>query len=82
MHSLAYYNRGVAYDKIGQGDKAIADYTKAIEINPRDAEAYNYRGIAYYYKARYDKACSDWKRVCELGSCKNYEQAKSKGVCK
>jgi len=31
----------------GQNDKAIADYNKAIELNPRDAEAYNNRGLAY-----------------------------------
>ncbi len=42
-----YYNRGNAYGKKGQYDKAISDYTKAIEINPSYAKAYYNRGVAY-----------------------------------
>ena len=43
----AYLNRGVAYGHKGQYDKAISEFTKAIEINPRDAEAYYNRGLSY-----------------------------------
>ena len=41
-----YFDR--AYDKAEKGDYygAIADYTKVIEINPRNAAAYNNRGSA------------------------------------
>ena len=77
-----YADRGFDYWEKGQYDKAIFEYTKAIEINPRFAEAYYIRGRAYYYKRQYDKACSDWKRACELGSCVHYELAKRKGDCK
>ena len=38
---MAYYNRGIAYSKKGQYEKAISDYNKAIEINPGDAGPYN-----------------------------------------
>ena len=44
---VAYYNQGLAYFNKGQYDKAISDTSKAIEINPRDADAYNNRGNAY-----------------------------------
>ena len=39
-----------AYEKSDKGDYygAISDYTKAIEINPNDADAYNNRGVAKY----------------------------------
>jgi tetratricopeptide (TPR) repeat protein len=35
----AYYNRGVEYHDKGDRDRAIADFTKAIEINPKYAKA-------------------------------------------
>ena len=35
-----YYNRGVAYRVKGDHDRAIADYTKAVALNPNNAEAY------------------------------------------
>ena len=41
-----YYNRGIKkYDR-GDYYGAISDYTKAIEINPRDADAYYNRALA------------------------------------
>lgn len=42
--ALAYYKRGVAYDEKGELDSAIADYSKAIEINPLYGNAYFNRG--------------------------------------
>jgi Flp pilus assembly protein TadD len=46
--------------------KAISDYTKALEINPRDAEAYYNRGIAYGEKGQYDEAISDYNKALEI----------------
>ncbi len=43
---VAYNNRGVAKGELRDYDGAIADYTKAIEINPNYANAYYNRGIA------------------------------------
>jgi tetratricopeptide (TPR) repeat protein len=62
----AYYNRGLAYQLKKEYDKAIADYTKAIEINPNDAEAYNNRGLAYGSKKEYDKAIADYTKAIEI----------------
>jgi serine/threonine-protein kinase len=42
-----YYSRGYAYFDKGQYDKAISDFTKVIEINPRHAGAYNNIGWIY-----------------------------------
>ena len=34
--SLKYYVRGLIYTKLGQHEKAIEDYSRAIELNPSD----------------------------------------------
>jgi tetratricopeptide (TPR) repeat protein len=62
----AYYNRGVAWQKKGDYDRAITDYTKAIEINPGDALAYYNRGNAYQGKGQYERAISDYNKAIEL----------------
>ena len=48
----AYVERGNAYSGKGQYDQAIADYSKALEINPRYAMAYNNRGVACLFLGR------------------------------
>ena len=45
MYAEAYANRGVASGMTGQYDKAIADYNKSIEINPRYVEPYLNKAI-------------------------------------
>jgi len=62
-----YSVRGIAYAQKGQHDKAIADFTKAIEINPNYAEAYHNRGISYFYKREYEKAWDDVHKAEGLG---------------
>jgi len=57
----------VAYDRKGQQDQAIAELTKAIEINPKDAEVYTNRAVAYYNKREYDKAWEDVRKAESLG---------------
>ena len=45
---------------------AIADFTNAIEINPRYADAYRSRGWAWSDKREYDKAIADYTKVIEI----------------
>ncbi len=46
-----YGFRGFAYEKKGEYDRAIADYTKAIALKPKSANAYTNRGLAYERRA-------------------------------
>jgi tetratricopeptide (TPR) repeat protein len=50
----------------GQYDNAISDYTKVIETDPKNADAYVLRGDTYYKQGRYDKAISDLTQATEV----------------
>lgn len=43
--SIAYYNRGLAYENINDYTRAIADYSHAAALDPTNAAALLYRGI-------------------------------------
>ena len=47
-------------------DKAIADYTEAIRLNPKDADAYYNRGLAYWNKGKFDKAIAEYTEAIRL----------------
>jgi tetratricopeptide (TPR) repeat protein len=53
---------------MGEYDKAMSDYNKALEINPRYAKAYYNRGFLYRKMGEYDKAISDYTKAIEIDS--------------
>ncbi|MBT4482504.1 MAG: tetratricopeptide repeat protein, partial [Candidatus Latescibacteria bacterium] len=61
-----YTNRGNAYAKLDQYDKAIADYTKALDINPEYAIAFSNRGNAYSDSGNYETAIADFTKAIEI----------------
>ena len=61
-----YFNRGFEYAKKGKLDQAIADYTKALELNPKFDWAYYNRGNAYGKKGRHDRAIADYNKALEI----------------
>src|SRR5215831_7079346 len=79
MDADAYNHRGVASYKKGQYDQAIADYTKALEINPNDAEIYNNRGVVYGATRRDDQAIADLTKALEING-KYAEAYNNRGV--
>jgi tetratricopeptide (TPR) repeat protein len=64
--SAFYLNRGVDLFKKGQWDQAIAEFNKALELNPRNAEAYSCRGSAYLKRGRVDLAMADINKALEV----------------
>ena len=55
----------------GKYDQAIADFDKAIELNPQYAQAYSGRAKANYNKQEYVKAWEDVHKAEELGDSLN-----------
>lgn len=68
-----YLQRGESFSDAHQYDRAIADYTMAIQLKPDYAEAYNDRGFAYYLKGDAERAIADYTRAIELRP--NYPRA-------
>jgi len=66
--SLAYYNRGIAYFKKSQYDRAIADFDQAIQLDPNSTFALNNRGTAYARKGRFDRAIADFDQAIRLNT--------------
>ena len=64
--SMAYYNRGVAYDGKNEVDLAIRDYNQTIQLNPNSADAYNNRGYAYNQKGEIERAIEDYNQAIQL----------------
>ncbi|HEX9882772.1 MAG TPA: tetratricopeptide repeat protein, partial [Desulfobaccales bacterium] len=50
----------------GDWDQAIADCTRALELNPTYALAYSSRGSSYLKKGDWDRALADYNRALEL----------------
>jgi Flp pilus assembly protein TadD len=63
--SVYYYNRALIYDARNEDQKAIGDYTKCIELDPDDADAYNNRGVIWGSLGKYDDAIKDYTYIIE-----------------
>ena len=61
-------NRGIEKGKKGDLDGAIADFTRAIELNPKDDAPYYNRAQAKWLKKDRAGAIADYTRAIELGS--------------
>lgn len=64
----SYYERGLQYYHTGDYNQAIADFTRAIEIDPNFADAYHRRGEMYFSKKDYDKSWEDIHKAQSLGN--------------
>ena len=62
----AYNERGLAYDKAGDYQRAIADYSKAMELGPKLAAAYNSQGTAHLILGDYERALADYETALKL----------------
>ena len=64
--AIAFNNRGSAYDKKNDYDRAIADYNEAIRLDPSYATALRNRGKVRYKKDDYDGSIADLDKAIRL----------------
>ncbi|NEQ68371.1 MAG: tetratricopeptide repeat protein [Symploca sp. SIO2D2] len=64
-HLFRFTNRYTYSDK-GKLDQAIADYNRALKINPKFAEAYHNRGGAYHNKGELEQAIADYTQAFKI----------------
>ena len=65
---MAYFHRGNAYGDSDDYDRAVADYTTAIDLKPDYFEAFNNRATAYRKKGLLDRAIDDYSKAISLNS--------------
>jgi len=66
MTASDYNNRGIAYDNLGETDRAIADFNIAIHMKTDYAKAYNNRGLSYSTKGMNQEAITDFDIAIRL----------------
>ena len=69
----AYNNRGIAYERTGNYEKAIEDYDNMIALAPKSSVAYNNRGIIHAKKREYNLAIADFSKA--IGFAPDYVEA-------
>jgi len=62
----AYYHRGGDYIVKGKRDRAIADFSKTIELDPKHVNAYYNRAFSYFLLQQQEAAIADYSKVIEL----------------
>lgn len=66
--SNTYYNKGVAFAKSGEYEKAIEQFDLVLTIFPKDEEALYNKGFMNYKLNKMDQACQIWSGLRSLGS--------------
>jgi protein O-mannosyl-transferase len=64
--TLVYNDRGIAYAKLGQYQRAIEDFNKAISISSANIYSYNCRGIVYAKLGQDQRAIDDFNTAVRL----------------
>jgi tetratricopeptide (TPR) repeat protein len=59
----AYYERAIAYYRLGNYSQAIADFNELISRNPNNSDAYVRRGFCFAKLKEYEKAIADYNQA-------------------
>ncbi|NLA41822.1 MAG: tetratricopeptide repeat protein [Smithella sp.] len=66
LDAAEWFEKGYAAGTSGNYNEALASFNKAIELDPKDADAYNNRGIAYDNLGNHKQAIKDYNKAIEL----------------
>jgi len=65
-HKLALITRGTAHLKLNLAEEAIADFSRAISVDPSYPRAYHMRGVVREQQGDNDEALADFNKAIEL----------------
>jgi tetratricopeptide (TPR) repeat protein len=60
-----HFRQGFTYQDQGDLDKALAEYEKAVQLNPGYTKAYTNAGAIYLQREDYDRAIEQFQKVIE-----------------
>jgi tetratricopeptide (TPR) repeat protein len=66
VRAIAYVGRGLAWQSKGDRDRAMADFTDAIRLDPDNSLAYSNRGILWREKQDIDRAIADFSDAIRI----------------
>ena len=64
--AVAYFQRGRAWDGKNDDDRAIADYSEAVRLNPKVGDYFYNRGLDYTVKGDFTRAIADYTAAINL----------------
>ena len=72
----AYSRRASLFGQLRDWDRALADFAKAIELEPRNADVWTRRANFYVDQGQWEKALADFEKALEVqpanaGDCNN-----------
>ena len=80
----SYFERGFAYQRLGNRHRAINDYTKTIELDSSHVQAYHNRGLLYGELGKSQQAVIDLRRASQLyfdkGNLDKYRETRDLGL--
>lgn len=65
-NTIAYYSLGLALARKGEGERAIGEFRKALEINPRYAQAYRSLGDILSEKGEKKQAIAEYQKALAI----------------
>jgi tetratricopeptide (TPR) repeat protein len=80
MVAALYMQRGYSLTQAAQHDRAIAAFTKSIEINPNWLLAYFGRGAAYLGKGDTQRSAADYRKCIEFTATTELEQRRQQAA--
>jgi tetratricopeptide (TPR) repeat protein len=64
--AAAYQSRALAYESIGDNERALQDFDQSIKLDSQDANVYMNRGSLHLLRRSYDKALADLNAAIAL----------------
>jgi tetratricopeptide (TPR) repeat protein len=65
-HVHAYLFRAAMYSRLGRYKRALADSSRALELDPKELIGWNTRAGVYCKLGQYDRALADYSRAIEI----------------